>query len=225
MAKEMIAAMQINLNDVIGDAQFTDKQTQAANYGGEAKLRPGYTYIIPAQTAVEVTIPPFTINGKTITSSKQVVAVAYRDGVPEAVIGLTWSSLHAVHVGLCEGETPKLEIALKEGKKVLKDSSLYEGIWQTGSLPTAGDNNKCCITKDVAFEVVKRQPCWQTQPILNTAGVYVPKEKDGYAVLEKKVLPLCRTLLAMPDWATQGWPQELVDHLKAHPAFERPTSK
>lgn len=208
-----VAGLEI-LNAVLGTAKFSTKQVEAANFGGNAKLRTDYLYVIPAQKAVELRIPEF--NGH--STSKQVVALAYREGVLEAIVGLTWSSLNAIHVGAISGpEAPELELVLEKGKLKLADSSVYESIWQAGSLPTSGDGDSISITKTTCIQVVERKKCWQIQLIQNPSGEWVPArdpEKKELALMKGKTLPILRTLIGVPEFVNENeWPAELQAHL------------
>ena len=224
MSKTLKVAGIEMLDNVLGEARFTEKQLASANYGGSAKLRTDYLYILPAQRVIELRIPEF--NGH--TTSKQVVALAYREGNLEAIIGLTWSSLNAIHVGRIESgaPAPEIEIILDHGKRKLADSSLYESIWQAGNLPTSGDGNTISITKTTCIEVVERSACWQVQLIQNTHGEWVPAgqpENPNLALLKGKKLPILRSMISVPDFVQESlWPTELKDHLAKFKPVERP---
>lgn len=227
MAKTLKVAGIELLTSVLGEARFTQKQIEAANYGGNAKLRTDYLYVLPAQRVVELRIPEF--NGH--TTSKQVVALAYREGNLEAIVGLTWSSLNAIHVGRIESgaPAPEIEVILDHGKRKLADSSLYESIWQAGNLPTSGDGDTISITKTTCIEVVERVGCWQVQLIQNTHGEWVPAgqpENPNLALLKGKRLPILRSMISVPAFVQEElWPSELKDHLAKFKPVERPVEE
>lgn len=227
MAKTLkVAGIEI-LNDILGEARFSKKQIDAANYGGSAKLRTDYLYVIPAQRVIELRIPEF--NGH--TTSKQVVALAYREGNLEAIIGLTWSSLNAIHVGRVNSgvPAPEIEVILDHGKRKLADSSLYESIWQAGALPTSGDGETISVTKTTCIEVVERASCWQVQLVQNPSGDWVPAgqpENSNLALIKSKRLPMLRSMISVPDFVREElWPSELRDHLAKFKPVERPVEE